>query len=76
MKTIEAQVIDEKHLKLLQPIHLPKQSKVIIAVLPSEGDAREIWLQASTDQLNRAYGEDEPNYSTNMIKEPNPEFEP
>ncbi len=74
MKTIEAQVINNTLLKLSQPIPLPKLSKVIITVLPVEGDERDVWLQASAERLNYAYGDDEPEYTPNMIKEPNPEF--
>ncbi|MBS1249980.1 MAG: hypothetical protein MAG431_01569 [Chloroflexi bacterium] len=75
MKTIKAQVIDNTLLKLSHPIPLPKLSKVMITILPLEGDERDVWLQASADWLNYAYGDDEPEYTPNMIKEPNPEFE-
>jgi hypothetical protein len=74
MKTIEAQVIDHTHLRLLQPIQMPKHARVMVTVLPLEGDERATWLQASADYLNSAYGEDEPEYSLAMIKENNPEY--
>jgi hypothetical protein len=37
-------------------------------------DEREAWLQASAGQLSRAYGDDEPEYSLELVKQPNSEF--
>ncbi|MBC8263701.1 MAG: glycosyl hydrolase family 31 [Anaerolineales bacterium] len=76
MQTIEAQVIDNTHLRLLQPIQLPRLTRVIIAVMQLDGDEREVWLQTSVGQLNRAYGDNEPEYLPEQIKQPNPEFVP
>jgi hypothetical protein len=73
MQTLEAQVVDGTHLRLLQPIQLPKRTHVVIAVMQPDDDERETWLQASRDQLDRAYGEQEPEYSRELIKWPNPE---
>ncbi|MCI0397961.1 MAG: hypothetical protein L0332_16995 [Chloroflexi bacterium] len=36
---------------------------------------REIWLHFSASQLSYAYGENEPDYSLDLIKEPNPKYE-
>jgi len=74
MQTLEAQVVDNTHLKLLQPIQLPKRTRVIITVMQPGDDEREAWLQASAGQLNRAYGDDEPEYSLELVKQPNSEF--
>jgi hypothetical protein len=74
MKTIEAQVIDDTHLRLLQPIQLPKLTRVRIVVSSAEDDERTAWLRASADGLSRAYGDDEPEYPAGLIKEPNPDF--
>ena len=74
MQTLEAQVVDNTHLKLLQPIQLPKRTRVIITVMQPGDDEREAWLQASADQLSRAYGDDEPEYSLELVKQPNSEF--
>lgn len=76
MQTIEAQVIDHTLLRLQEPLQLPKFTRVLVTVLPSEGEERAAWLQAASDWLNRAYGDDEPEYSTELIQVPNPEFEP
>jgi len=75
MKTIEAQVIDATLLRLLEPIQLPKLTRVMISVLPAESNERTAWLQASADGLSQAYGDDEPEYLTDLIKTPNPDFE-
>jgi hypothetical protein len=74
MQTFEAQVVDDTHLKLLQPIQLPRRTRVVIAVMQPDDDERETWLQASLGQLSRAYGEQEPEYSRELVKRPNPEF--
>ena len=68
MQTLEAQVVDNTHLKLLQPIQLPKRTRVIITVMQPGDDERESWLQASAGQLSRAYGDDEPEYSLELVK--------
>ncbi len=75
MQTIEAQVIDHTLLRLLEPLQLPKFTRVMIAVLPVEDKERTAWLQASARGLNQAYGNDEPEYSPELIQVPNPEFE-
>ena len=74
MKTIEAQVIDHNHIRLMQPIQLPRHFKVMITVLPLEDDERATWLRASAAGLNSAYSDDEPEYSPAMIKESNPGY--
>ena len=76
MQMIEAQVMDDTHLRLLQPVQLPRLARVIIAVIQPGSDEREAWLQASAGQLNRAYGDDEPEYPAEQVKQPNPEFVP
>jgi hypothetical protein len=47
---------------------------VVIAVMQPDDDERETWLQASLGQLGRAYGEQEPEYSRELVTQPNPEF--
>jgi len=74
MRTLLAQVVDDTHLRLLQPIQLPKQTRVVIAVIESDDDEREGWLQASLVQLSRAYGDKEPEYERELIKQPNLEY--
>lgn len=37
---------------------------------------REFWYRLAAQGLAMAYGDDEPDYSLAMIKEPNPEYKP
>ena len=49
----------------------------IIAVLPKPSDEeREDWTRLSLESLARAYGDDEPEYSLDLIKEANPAYMP
>ncbi|HLE53585.1 MAG TPA: hypothetical protein VI755_16070 [Anaerolineales bacterium] len=74
---VEAQVIDSRHLKLKKPIQNPPGSKVMITIEPAEAIAEDqSWYTLSAGGLQAAYGEDEPDYSLERIKIPNPEFQP
>ncbi len=42
--------------------------------LDEPDNEREAWLNLSIQGLEGAYGEDEPEYSTDLIKEVNPHF--
>lgn len=47
------------------------------AVQPTDAAAeQQAWGRLAARQLERAYGEAEPDYSSNLIKEPNPEYQP
>ncbi len=72
MAVVEAKVVDETHLELAEPIGLPAGRNVVLSV--AEADERAQWLAASEDSLRAAYGQDEPEYSLDMLKERNPEF--
>ena len=78
MQMIESQVIDATHLELFQPIQIPPHSKIMIAVIAADdlADEREFWYQLADQGLAMAYGDDEPDYSLAVIKEPNPEYKP
>jgi hypothetical protein len=73
----KAQVIDSRHLKLMKPIKIAPGSTVLITIEPAEGvsEAQE-WYLLSSQGLENAYGEDEPEYSIKEIKVPNPEYQP
>lgn len=51
---------------------LPKDSKLIVILLEDESAD---WNEVSSQSLNKAYGEDEPEYSLSEVKEPNPDYE-
>lgn len=76
MGSIEAQVIDEKHLKLLHPIQISPGSKIMITLKPTNDvpDDHELWYKLSLQGLEAAFSDNEPEYSTVLIKNPNPDF--
>lgn len=74
VESIEAQVVDDTHLRLLKPTQLPRNTRVTILLSTSEDGERAAWLRASTDELGRAFSDDEPEYPAKLIKEPNPEY--
>ena len=75
--SIEAQVIDSRHLKLKKPIKMASGSKVMITIESVEGVAEDLeWYFIASQGLEGAYGENEPDYPLNRIKIPNPEYQP
>ena len=67
---------DGKQILLDEPFELEPDAKLIITVLPkSLGEEREDWARLALESLERAYGDDEPEYSLDLIKEANPEYE-
>jgi hypothetical protein len=69
---------DGERIILDEPFELEPETKLIVTVLPSdESDpGRNAWLEFSKLGLARAYGEDEPEYTMDMIKKANPNYEP
>ncbi len=74
-KTLRAH-FDGNQILLDEPFELEPNVELIITVLPKPSDEeREDWAQLSLESLARAYGDDEPEYSLDLIKEANPEYE-
>ena len=76
MVVLEARVLDATHLELTRPISTPSGGKVLVS-LTEPGDTDDehtAWLAASARSLAAAYGESEPEYIPNMVKESNPEY--
>jgi hypothetical protein len=48
----------------------------LIFTLPLQHDEREAWMNLSGEKLENAYSLDEIEYSLDLIKEVNPEYEP
>lgn len=67
---------DGKHIQLDQKVTLKPNAKLLVVVLPENEEAREEWTQVSLSGLTRAYGNNEPEYSLDMVKEPNPDYDP
>ncbi len=68
---------DGEHIYLDEPCQLQPDTKLLIIVLPKqpEEEDRRDWLRIAQGGLEAAYGSDEPEYSLEMIKEPNPDYE-
>jgi len=67
---------DGKQILLDEPFQLEANAQLIITVLPKSLDEeREDWSRLALASLERAYGDDEPEYSLELIKEANPEYE-
>ena len=68
---------DGQQIQLDEPFELEPDTKLLITVLPKQpGDVeRNDWLNLSTAALENAYGEDEPEYSLELITEANPAYE-
>ncbi len=68
---------DGKQVCLDEPFELEPDTKLLITVLPKEqpDGEREAWLLLSEKGLETAYAENEVEYSLNLIKEPNPDYE-
>ncbi|WP_373494265.1 hypothetical protein [Aquiflexum sp.] len=56
--------------------HLPKikNQKVKLLILLEDNEQNE-WYQFSGRSLSSAYDDNEPDYSINMVKEPNPDYQ-
>lgn len=65
---------DGKHILLDEPVELEPNTKLLVTVLPKDIE-REEWLDLSRKRLQAAYDDGEEDYSLDVIKEPNPEYE-
>jgi hypothetical protein len=75
---------DGEKIVLDDPVKLEADTQLIVTVLPTlerNGEPVEndevyaAWMRLSINGLAYAYGEDENEYSLDMIKEPNPDYE-
>lgn len=68
---------DGEHIYLDEPCQLKPDTRLLIIILPQQPgeDEREDWTGLSLRALNHAYGEQEPEYSLDAIKEPNREYD-
>jgi hypothetical protein len=68
---------DGKHIHLDEPFEFKSDAKLIITVLSNQKieDDREAWLSLSAKGLKNAYAEDEFEYTLDMIKRPNPDYD-
>ncbi len=74
-KTLRAH-FDGSHIRLDEPFELTPDDELLITVLPTESRGEcEDWGRLAQDSLALAYGDDEPEYSRDLIREANPEYE-
>jgi len=74
--TIRAHFDGEKII-IDEPYELEPNSELIITVLPKTrlDQEREEWFRLARQSLGASYGDDEPEYPLDAIKEFNPEYE-
>jgi len=66
---------DGEHIRLDEPVDLEPNTELIVTVVPRASDEeREAWTLLALQSLARAYGDDEPEYSRDQIKETNAEY--
>ena len=68
---------DGKRICMDEPFELEPNAKLIVTILSGQKsmNEHEAWLQLSGQRLEDAYGENEPEYSSDLLKEVNPDYE-
>ncbi len=68
---------DGERIRLDEPFSIELNAKLIVTILPGQesDNEYEAWLHLSGQRLESAYGEYEPEYSSNLLKEVNPDYE-
>lgn len=76
MKSVSAH-FDGKHIQLDESVAIEPDAKLIVTILTNGNSANEDedWYALSAQSLAAAYDENEPEYSTDSLKEVNPEYE-
>ena len=66
---------DGKQIQLDEPFPLQPNAKLLVTVLSDVDDEHEDWARLAIQNLARAYGPDEPEYPSELIKQANPEYD-
>ena len=66
---------DGKQILLDEPYELAPNTKLVVSVIEIKNEERDDWTRFSLANLERAFGDDEPEYSSDLIKEANPKYE-
>lgn len=66
---------DGEQILLDDPVELQPNTRLLVTVIPELTAEQIAWLRLSAAGLNAAYGENEPDYSSVALKEPNPIYE-
>lgn len=80
MKTITlTATFDGEYIRLEDDFPIPKNARLLVTVLPNAADAdpafRDFWQKLSAQSLAGAYGPNEPDYTLDMVQEPNPDYD-
>ena len=74
-----AATFDGERIRLEEDYPLPLNARLLVTVLPEGSDDEkafhDFWRLIGTQSLSRAYGRDEPDYTLDMVREPNPDYE-
>ncbi|HYX31340.1 MAG TPA: hypothetical protein VE863_22585 [Pyrinomonadaceae bacterium] len=66
---------DGQQIRLDEPCELEPDTRLIVTILPNHDSERESWLRLSADKLSQANNGDEAEYSLDLIKDANPDYE-
>lgn len=66
---------DGEKLILREPLALPPHTDLLITLQTLPDPEQHAWQKLAVQGLSAAYGEDEPDYPTSLIKELNPTYE-
>lgn len=66
---------DGEQILLDDPIELQPNARLLVTVIPELTAEQIAWLRLSAVGLSAAFGENEPDYSSAVLKEPNPIYE-
>lgn len=66
---------DGRQILLDEPYEMTPNTKLVVSVIRVPDEEREDLTRFSLSNLERAYGDDEPEYSLDLIKERNPKYE-
>lgn len=66
---------DGEQIVLDEPHELKPNTKLLVSVIQPQNGHRDDWTGLALSSLERAYSDDEPEYSIDMIKERNPAYE-
>jgi len=68
---------DGESLRLDEPCALDRDTPLSVTIRPGreEAEDRASWSLWAATSLSGAYADDEPEYSLDLIKEPNPDYE-
>lgn len=66
---------DGERIVLDEPYDLQPDTRLVVTILPSPDDAeRDDWMRQAQQNLEAAYGPDEPEYTLADIKQWNPNY--